>query len=331
METIKYRYYSLDVLKLVAILFITNSHFVPIYKDVCLSLATFGVHGNALFFFVSGYLIVDSFMKKDRPFVDWFLKKIRRLWPAVLIWCVVENSICGRPLSWENIILISDYWFLRTIIVYFAIFYFWSKIIMKKSRYLTVLAVLVPVCVTLLVALLMPKAEGSIYHTTLHYYAHFSVMSMGGIVCMYKDEIQYKSLKVDTFWLIAFFVIYFVIMSIGKGRTDVWYYTQLLGLIPIHAFCYFAFKVCNRKWCNDQLAKTKFMNYVVLLSSLSLEIYIVQFNIITDKLNSVFPLNLILVFICICMVAYVLKVLVNIFLLMMGGKHLEYREIMRVV
>lgn len=44
------RLYSLDFLKFVAALMITNSHFQPLYEDVSPSLATFGVHGNALFF-----------------------------------------------------------------------------------------------------------------------------------------------------------------------------------------------------------------------------------------------------------------------------------------
>lgn len=43
------RYNNLDFLKVLAAIFITNSHFIPLYKDVSPALATFGVHGNALF------------------------------------------------------------------------------------------------------------------------------------------------------------------------------------------------------------------------------------------------------------------------------------------
>ena len=50
----KHHLYSLDFLKFMAALMITNSHFQPVYEDVSTSLATFGVHGNALFFFVAG-------------------------------------------------------------------------------------------------------------------------------------------------------------------------------------------------------------------------------------------------------------------------------------
>lgn len=46
------RNYALDFLKFVAAVLITNSHFIPVYKDVNVGLATLGVHGNALFFFL---------------------------------------------------------------------------------------------------------------------------------------------------------------------------------------------------------------------------------------------------------------------------------------
>ena len=57
------RNYSLDFLKVLAAIFITNSHFIPLYKDISPSLATLGVHGNALFFFVSGFLLMMGFEK----------------------------------------------------------------------------------------------------------------------------------------------------------------------------------------------------------------------------------------------------------------------------
>lgn len=45
------RNYALDFMKVLAVLFITNSHFIPLYKDINPSFATFEVQGNAFFFF----------------------------------------------------------------------------------------------------------------------------------------------------------------------------------------------------------------------------------------------------------------------------------------
>lgn len=54
----KKRLYSLDMMKFMAALMITNSHFQPLYEGVNTAFATFGVQGNALFFFVVGYLLM---------------------------------------------------------------------------------------------------------------------------------------------------------------------------------------------------------------------------------------------------------------------------------
>lgn len=62
----------MDFLKVLAAIFITNSHFIPLYKDISPSLATFGVHGNALFFFVSGFVLMMGFEKKQDLFVNWY-------------------------------------------------------------------------------------------------------------------------------------------------------------------------------------------------------------------------------------------------------------------
>lgn len=115
------RNYSLDLLKVIAVIFITNSHFIPIYKDVNIAFATLGMHGNALFFFVSGFLMIEGLQRNDKVFVDWYAKKIRRIWSPIFLWCIAQNLIWGKPMYWEQFLLASDYWFIRTIMVY----YFW--------------------------------------------------------------------------------------------------------------------------------------------------------------------------------------------------------------
>lgn len=118
------RLYSLDFLKFVAALMITNSHFQPLYEDVSPSLATFGVHGNALFFFVSGFLLMMGFEKKKfHGFLNWYKGCMRRLWPAVFIWVVVSAAVWKRTLTIGNLLLFDGYWFLQAIAVAYIVFY----------------------------------------------------------------------------------------------------------------------------------------------------------------------------------------------------------------
>ena len=44
------RLYSLDMMKFVAAIFITNSHFQPLYEGVNIAFATFGVQGNYAYY-----------------------------------------------------------------------------------------------------------------------------------------------------------------------------------------------------------------------------------------------------------------------------------------
>lgn len=122
------RYYNLDFLKVLAAILITNSHFIPLYKDVSPSLATFGVHGNALFFFVSGFLLMMGFEKKKERFANWYKKRIQRLWPSVFLWCIIAAIIWDSPISWQNLILANQYWFLQCIAIYYILFYFLGNI-----------------------------------------------------------------------------------------------------------------------------------------------------------------------------------------------------------
>lgn len=49
------RFIGWDFLKVIATIMITNSHFIPLYKNHNIAYATLGVQGNALFFFIAGF------------------------------------------------------------------------------------------------------------------------------------------------------------------------------------------------------------------------------------------------------------------------------------
>ena len=214
------RYYNLDFLKVLAAIFITNSHFIPLYKDISPSLATFGVHGNALFFFVSGFVLMMGFEKKKDLFVNWYKKRIQRLWPSVFLWSIIAAIIWKDPITWKNLLIANNYWFLQCIAIYYILFYIFGdlnisimgggKICVQKILFMFSIAA------SLLYFYFMPKATGSIFHTNLHFVCHFSIMIMGGMTYLYKDKIKIKSLWKDCLWAIFWFVLYFIILYVGK-------------------------------------------------------------------------------------------------------------------
>lgn len=126
--------YSLDMMKFVAAIFITNSHFQPLYEGVNTAFATFGVQGNALFFFVAGFLLMMGFDKhKGQNVVDWYKARIRRLWPSVFLWAIVAAAIWKAPLTIPRLVLMDGYWFLQAIAIAYLLFYVLNKPIKQNG------------------------------------------------------------------------------------------------------------------------------------------------------------------------------------------------------
>lgn len=183
---------------------------------------------------------------------------------------------------------------------------------------------------TIVYFFLMPKAEGSPFHTSLHYVCHFSIMVLGGICYLLRDKICCNKLWRDMLWMVLSFVLYFLILKVGKGQLGIRYNLQILALIPLHTFVYYLYKVSSYSWCNCCFRKKFLGRTLSVVAALTLEIYIVQFTFITDSLNRLFPLNVVIVFGVIVLAAYVLKVLTSLFLALMSTEHLVWRELVKV-
>ncbi len=61
----KQRFLFIDVMKVIAIMLITNSHFKPVYEGDLSRFAFGGALGCSLFFFCSGF---TGMLGKQRPF-----------------------------------------------------------------------------------------------------------------------------------------------------------------------------------------------------------------------------------------------------------------------
>lgn len=153
---------------------------------------------------------------------------------------------------------------------------------------------------------------------------------MGGLTYYYKDKIRLKSIYKDGIYSVIWFIAYFVILHIGKGKNDCWYYLQIAGLIPLHLFIFYIYKTSSYPWCHKLFNAYGWKWMFIVLSSLTLEIYIVQFHIITDKFNTLFPLNTAIVFILICITAYILKVITSFFLQFLSAEPFEWKKMIQI-
>lgn len=199
------------------------------------------------------------------------------------------------------------------------------------------LSVIVAVCM----AFVLPKGEGSLFHTDWHFVCHFSIMVLGGIAFLKLDARTFPEAKTDNNssaighirdWAIFLtsFILYFVIMRIGKGQTDWRYYIQVIALLPLQIFCWYAYKMFSCEWCKKLMTNRRLGWPFMMVSSLTLEIYVVQFHVITDRFNRVFPLNTVIVFCLICIAAYLLRILVNLFVQFMSKDDWNWKNVVNV-
>lgn len=301
----KQRNHAIDLIKCIAVLFITNSHYIPLYKDINTAFATLGVHGNALFFFASGYALTLGQSVNGISFKDWYKRRIKRIWPTFITWAMFASLIFHSSISWENILLAKGYWFIQCIMISYIPLYFILKYQKNQiTKYLIGSMAAIALCVVL-----MPKASGSIYHSNFHWICYFTSMTLG----LYLGTHNVNRCKWGGVKTCISFVLYFIIMNIGKGKTDIWYYTQIFAIIPLNTFIYYLFLWLSTLNLDKFATQNRLWKPIYWIGSLSLEIYVVQFSIITDKFNHLFPLNTIIVFVLIFITAYCLRICTNLF------------------
>lgn len=87
----KTRDISIDILKCIAAIVITNSHMELLYGKYSV-LATGGAIGDVLFFFCSGFTL---FLGKKGRFDNWYKRRINRIYPTVFAWAIMGAFIFG--------------------------------------------------------------------------------------------------------------------------------------------------------------------------------------------------------------------------------------------
>ena len=110
----KNRNQYIDLIKLFACLFITNSH-CP-YNNALLKIG--GGWGNAIFFIVAGYLISGI----QSAFIPWIKKRCMRVLPLTIIMTILAAFVYG--VSKHNFYYhATRFWFVIAIVIYYIFFY----------------------------------------------------------------------------------------------------------------------------------------------------------------------------------------------------------------
>lgn len=106
---------------------------------------------------------------------------------------------------------------------------------------------------------------------------------------------------------------------------------QILSLIPLLMTTFYFYKICNSnalKYCYEHKIAGWWIKFI---GGLCLEIYLIQESLFTDKMNSIFPLNLIIMFGIILIGAYLLRCCARIFSQTFKDGEYNWKEITKTL
>ena len=274
------RYDFVTLLKFIAIVMIINSHAKWMYPEKYSMLACGGAWGCGLFFFCSGFTMANT---KTDSFWRYVLKRFFRIYPAVVIWYALTWKYT-EPFSWW-FLLWPNYWFLRSIIVYYVLFY---PVVKYCKHYLLwimsagALAVIVCYFVSNNTVWMIDLANMDV--AKIYY---FVLMLLGLYLRNYDTHKQLKSLASSenmmggvflAVLLVSFICCYGLKFMCMKHESLI--HLQVLFPVVLFATCFFI-ATTLRGWKMENVWGKSLISYI---AAITLELYIVQQSFIYYKM-----------------------------------------------
>lgn len=284
--------FSIDLIKAVAVFIIINSH-----ADVCYakfsSLATGGAIGDGLFLFCSGFTL---FLGRTQTFANYYKRRIQRIYPSVFASLIV--MICLGSLTLENFSVKKFFGgeFVIAIMTYYVILFFIRKFMVKKMK----VCFLFVIMATLLAYYFFPyKYETGIkglygISTLFRWVPYFGLMLLGAYVGLNKNRMSFNLSKDALKCILSLCGFYVFLFVAQKHKT---FAPMQIFTLPILACIVFYFyKVCNSSILQRVMSSRLLSCFVLAVGGLCLESYLIQNSLMTDRLNSIFPFNIPLIF-----------------------------------
>ena len=133
----------------------------------------------------------------------------------------------------------------------------------------------------------------------------------------------------DFLKLVICVVLFYSIQFVAKMYKPIapWQIVTLVPLMGIVVYFY--------KWCNCELIKRVYQNsagnaMITTVGGLCLESYLIQGALFTDKMNSIWPLNLFVIILIILFCSYVVRCMSRLFAQTFRTEDYEWRKIISI-
>jgi peptidoglycan/LPS O-acetylase OafA/YrhL len=294
--------------RFIAILLITNSHLDHLYPIP--QLGTGGAIGNALFFMLSGYGLATSWQKNKYSFFKWYERRILRIYPSLIIVVAVFNLwLEGAWRYWTvkdyitSFIYPTTVWFISALMIFYILIY----VVLRSKNHWIFLAGIISLFVPYFyfyftsVDLSQYTIEGPSYFKWIFY---FQMMLFGGYLAHYSEIVRYKGPSYLVY--LASALLLYLLLGAGfiKGH-----YTQYQFIIHLLTFAivYFTFAIARSQFILEKIMGNNNTSFLIaFISGLTLEIYLMQYNIYSSKIvtSLIFPLNIISFWIIVILLSF---------------------------
>ena len=291
----KKRYALLDVLRVAAILLVLNSHFDPLYPIP--ALATGGAAGNGLFFVLSGYCL-----RLQPGFLRHMGRRALRLYPGVWIAFTAQLIIGGKAITgvgdaFTQLIWPTAFWFVGAILLFDALLYGLEKL--DFTRHFGLFTLAMAALYALYYLLIVDKTKWSVEEAGLA----TPQQAFKLIYCFYIYAMGYWLRKRGTptwtkgrsglaFAVAAAAFLFSFAFKLVLDRVPATMPLQFLTQLAIIVFTFGAV-ICAIAWdgCWTRVSAPWLRRGIAAFAGVSLEMYLVQFPLISTCKALPFPAN----------------------------------------
>ncbi len=298
---------AVEILKFFAVLLIINSHADVMYPRFS-ALATGGAIGDCLFLFVSGFTL---FLSAPRRFDNYYKRRLRRIFPSVVCALVFIKAVSpqGRTLS---AVELAGGEFILALLVYYAVLYLVRRYALRRIP----LVIAAVAAASLAVYLLFfpykyETGERGMYGITTPYrwLPYFTFMLTGAWLGWRKAQGVDRRAPhpLRDFALMGVCVGLFYGIQLAAKRVPAIAPWQIVTLLPLMGTVYYLYRFAEAPLFSRIMARRPWRPVILTVAGLCLESYLIQLPLFTDSLNSIWPLNLLVIAALILTCSYVVR------------------------
>ncbi len=310
---------GIDILKFFAVILILNSHFDTIYVPPFDKIATGGTIGDALFFLCSGFTML---LGRESNFFNFYKKRIYRIYPSVFAWAIIGVILFKRDDSLMT--LVQGGWFVNCIMIYYVPIFFIRRYCPNRVRTCIGGYTVLFVCVYILWN--RPEDFNLLKDPWMKWWFLFFVMLLGAYLGKSCQEL--KTQKTDFLFFALSVICFYLFHYAKKYYMDI----QVLSIPSLMGICYYGYRICSHTRIVNCYNNHKAVKWVVrFIGGLCLEIYLINLTLISDKMNSLFPLNVLIILTEIIVIAYVVRCLSKFLIQTFSKEDYRWKEIFQLI